>query len=177
MASTKFQPTAADAAVVAIASVIAGNESLLKSAENFNLSDRSLQNNDTIILSAGLPVCKTGEIDKKTCQWLAFPATIVRGGRNISTTIALNSLVRGYYATKQEDVLSASSKGTMYPSRDLLRRFGDVLIDSITTGSGTQVPFLSDDRTLKIVSVKGYRPVYANGTWSAGNEEELFVVQ
>ena len=177
MATQKYNPQASDEAVIAIAATIASSESLRNTAENFNLSDRTLAKGDTVVLCAGLPVCKQGEISGETREWLAFPATIIRGKRKIATTISLNSLTRGYYAVKAEDVLSTSSKDTQYPSRTLLRRFGDVEIDSITTQNGQQVPFLSDDVSLKIVEVKGFRPLFDNGTWTVTDEETLFVVK
>ena len=177
MAKTKFQPVATDEVVTALAAAIAANKSLSKAAENFNLSDRSLAAGDTVILAAGLPVCKQGEIAGEDREWLAFPATIVRGARQITTTIALNSLIRGYYALEEDKTLSTSSKGTLYPSRELLPRFGHVVIDAITTQTGTQVPFLSEDYSLKIIKVEGYRPVFDNGAWSVGDKESLFVVK
>ncbi len=177
MAKTKFQPTTTDEVVVALAATIAASKSLTKASDSFNLSDRTLAAGDTVTIAAGLPVCKQGEIAGENHEWLAFPATIIRGARRISTTIALNSLVRGYYALEEDKVLSTSKKGTMYPSQELIPRFGTVTIDSIVTQNGAQVPFLSEDYSLKIVKVEGYRPVFNNGVWNTGDKEDLFVVK
>ena len=159
----------------ALAVTISSNDSLRRSAETVGATDRIMLEGDKLTIEAGLPFVKKGEIAGETREWLAFPAKISRNGKTIATAVALNSLIRGYYATEEDKVLSTSERtGNTYPSRDLLKRYGTVSVDTVLV-KGTEVPFISDEVTVTLKKVHGYRPVYTDGNWST-EEGDLIVV-
>ena len=159
----------------ALAVTISSSESLRRSAENVGATDRIMLDGDKLTIEAGLPFVKKGEINGESREWLAFPAKIIRKGKTIATAVSLNSLIRGYYATEEDKVLATSERtGNTYPSRDLLKRYGAVSIDTVLI-KGTEVPFISDEVTVTLKKVHGYRPVYTDGNWST-EEGDLIVV-
>lgn len=159
----------------ALAVAISASDSLRRTAENVGATDRIMLDGDKLTIEAGLPFVKKGEINGESREWLAFPAKIVRNGKTIATAVALNSLIRGYYATEEDKVLATSERtGNAYPNRNLLKRYGDVSIDTVLI-KGTSVPFISEGITVTLQKVHGYRPVYTDGNWSV-EEDDLIVV-
>ena len=159
----------------ALAVTISASDSLRRAAENVGATDRIMLDGDKLIIEAGLPFVKKGEINGESREWLAFPAKIVRKGKNIATTISLSSLTRGYFAEEEDKVLATSERtGNTYPSRDLLKRYGNVSVDTVLV-KGTEIPFISDEVTVTLKKVHGYRPVYTDGNWST-EEGDLIVV-
>lgn len=171
----KYQVNVEAPETEALAVTISSNDSLRRAAENVGSTDRIMLDGDKLTIEAGLPFVKKGEISGEAREWLAFPAKIVRNGKTIATTISLNSLIRGYYTTEEDKVLATSERtGNTYPSRDLLKRYGDVSIDTVII-KGTSVPFISEGVTVNLKKVHGYRPVYTDGNWST-EEGDLIVV-
>ena len=171
----KFQINVEAPETEALAVTIAASKSLSSSSEAVGAADRIMLDGDRLTIESGLPFVKKGEIAGEAREWLAFPAKIVRNGKTIATAIALNSLIRGYYAMEEDKVLSTSERtGNTYPSRDLRKRYGAVSVDTVIV-KGTSVPFISEDVTVNLKKVHGYRPVYTDGNWSA-EEGDLIVV-
>lgn len=171
----KYQVNVEAPETEALAVTISSSKSLAASSEAVGATDRIMLDGDKLTIEAGLPFVKKGEISGEAREWLAFPAKIVRNGKSIATTVSLNSLIRGYYTTEEDKVLSTSERtGNTYPSRNLLKRYGNVSIDTVLV-KGTSVPFISDEVTVTLKKVHGYRPVYTDGNWSA-EEGDLIVV-
>ena len=172
----KFQINCEAPETGALADAIAASKSLSSSSEAVGAADRVMLDGDKLTIEAGLPFVKKGEINGESREWLAFPAKIIRGGKAIATAISLNSLIRGYYATEEDKVLSTSDRtGNTYPSRDLRKRFGTTVSVDTVLVKGTSVPFIQEEITVNLKKVHGYRPIYTDGKWDA-EEGDLIVV-
>lgn len=174
----KFNKISQAAAIKATADMLKEHAELLTKVNNALMDKRTLREGDVVTIHAGLPELKSGEIEGTTREWLAFKATVTRGESNIDFYIGLNSLARGYYAD-EEDILIAGKNGNIFPdSSKLHRRFGEIVALGQLTENGIEIPFLSDDTTVTMAAVEGYRPVYSsNDGWTVGAKETLIVVK
>lgn len=172
----KFNKLQNAAAIEAAAAMLKEHSGLLTSVSSALMNQRSLRAGDTITLHAGLPDLRTGDIEGQPREWLAFRATLKRGVTEIEIYLSLNSLSRGYYAS-EADCLTVSKKGTIVPdSTKLQHRFGDVALGQIVH-NGIEIPFVYEDANITLISVEGYRPLYADGEWTVGDKETLVVAQ